>query len=288
VRAIIHVNNAAHQREHAAWVRSGLERHGAKVSFAPWNAVGWERRQPPDLVVIWGWKQRHVITACQQRGIPIVVMERAHLQPRMEWTSCGLNGLGNRGTYAACNDGGARWRQHFDHLMQPWRNPSDPPRDCALICGQVAGDASLWGCDFHAWAQSATDKLRAAGMEVVYRPHPLSVRLQRDLWRPAHARFSTAPLADDLAGAALVVTYNSTVGVETVLAGVPTVTFDQGAMAWDVTTHDLDAVPVRPDRTEWAHRLAWTGFLPKEIEDGTMWEHLKEAMPCATADSTAA
>jgi hypothetical protein len=270
MRAIIHVNNAAHQREHAAWMRKGLERHGASVSFAPWNVVGWERRQPPDLVVIWGWKQRIVINACQQRGIPVLVMERAHMPPRMQWTSCGLNGLGNRGSYARADDAGARWRKHFGHLERPWVDHGG----YALLCGQVLGDASLWGCDFRKWAQDRTDELRARGFNVLYRAHPLSLR-SGDWWKPQHATLSRRQLADDLADAQLVVAYNSTVGVETVLAGVPTVTFDEGAMAWPVTTHNLDEALIRPDRTQWAHALAWTSWRPEEIADGTVWEHLR-------------
>jgi hypothetical protein len=92
-----------------------------------------------------------------------------------------------------------------------------------------------------------------------------------------------APLAEDLTGAAQVVTYNSTAGVETVLAGVPTVATDQGAMAWPMCTHLVDAKPLRPDRTEWMHKLAWTGFRPREIESGFMWAHLKEALKCDMA-----
>lgn len=274
MKAVVHLNNSAHQQQHAAWVTAGLKRHGLTVRPAAWNVP-----TDGDLVVVWGWKQERVIKPARQRNVPILVMERGHLPPRMEWTSCGLNGLGNRATYAKVDDGGARWRQHFGHLEQPWSD-----RDgYALVCGQVRGDASLWGCDFHAWAQGATDKLRASGRAVVYRPHPLSVRLQNDRWCPRGAKFSTAPLAQDLAGAAKVITYNSTAGVETVLAGVPTVTCDAGAMAWPVTTHGLDAGVIRPDRTAWMHALAWTNYLPAEIESGFMWEHLKEAMSCATA-----
>jgi hypothetical protein len=206
-------------------------------------------------------------------------MERAHLPPRMEWTSCGFNGLGNRGTYAKVEDGGARWRQHFGHLEQPWTD-----RDgYTLICGQVAGDAAICGCDFRKWAQAAADTALAAGRDVVYRPHPFAYKHQHDRWHPKGSRFSVAPLAEDLAGACQVVTYNSTAGVETVLAGVPTVATDQGAMAWPMATHAVSDALARPDRTAWMQGLAWTGFKPREIESGFMWEHLKGSLQCAMA-----
>jgi hypothetical protein len=206
-------------------------------------------------------------------------MERAHLPPRMEWTSCGLGGLGNRGAYAKVEDGGARWREHFVHLEKPWSD-----RDgYTLICGQVAGDAAIWGCDFRKWAQAAADAAAGQGRDVVYRPHPFAYKHQHDRWHPKGSRFSAAPLIEDLAGACQVVTYNSTAGVETVLAGVPTVATDQGAMAWPMCTHAVSDALERPDRTQWTHRLAWTGFLPDEIESGFMWEHLKGSLQCAMA-----
>jgi hypothetical protein len=197
----------------------------------------------------------------------------------MEWTSCGLNGLGNRGTYAKCEDGGVRWRHHFGHLEQPWTD-----RDgYTLICGQCAGDAALWGCNFRKWAQDACDVALSVGRQVVYRPHPFAYKMQGDRWHPKGARFSVALLDDDLAGAAQVVTYNSTAGVETVLAGVPTVATDEGAMAWPMCTHLVDAKPLRPDRTAWMHGIAWTGFLPAELESGFMWEHLQRTLECAAS-----
>jgi hypothetical protein len=275
LKVIVHINNAAHQQQHGAWVMEGFRRHGLDVRAAAWNAPA-----SGDLFVIWGWKQRRVIDAAKRCGTPILVMERAHLPPRMEWTSCGLSGLGNRATYAKIDDGGARWREHFGHLERPW---TDRPAGYTLICGQVAGDAAIWGCDFRKWAQAASDAAAGQGRDVVYRPHPFAFKHQNDRWHPKGSRFSVAPLVEDLAGACQVVTYNSTAGVETVLAGVPTVVTDQGGMAWPMATHEVEAPLIRPDRTAWTHGLAWTGFKPHEIESGFMWDHLKGSMPCAMA-----
>lgn len=66
------------------------------------------------------------------------------------------------------------------------------------------------------------------------------------------------------------VTLNSSVAVSTVLAGIPTVTMDEGAMAWDVTSHDPGVI-VTPDRTEWLHWLAWTQWSYDEIREGVPW-----------------
>jgi hypothetical protein len=66
------------------------------------------------------------------------------------------------------------------------------------------------------------------------------------------------------------VTLNSSVAVATVLAGIPTATLDEGAMAWEVTSHTPDTIAT-PDRTEWLHWLAWTQWTHDEIREGLPW-----------------
>ena len=55
---------------------------------------------------------------------------------------------------------------------------------------------------------------------------------------PAGTNPTALPGATDWADCGLAITLNSSVGVDAVLAGVPTVTMDEGAMAWDVTSHE--------------------------------------------------
>jgi hypothetical protein len=79
-------------------------------------------------------------------------------------------------------------------------------------------------------------------------------------------------LEADLSGAAIVVTWNSNSGLDAVINGVPTVTMDKGAMAWDVTGHSLGEVPPTPDRTAWCHALAWKQWSKGEMVSGECWE----------------
>lgn len=261
MKAVLHVNNAAHQKQHVAWMVEGFNRHGITSIIAEYDVPA-----KGDFAVIWGWKQRAVIERCENFGMPILVMERGHLQPRMEFTSLGWDGLAGRAKYPSPDVCGGRWERHWG-AFEPWRAEGS----YALVIGQVRGDASLYGVSFEAWAQSVTDQLILDGHTVRYRPHPLMVR-HKELWRPKGAEFSTRSLEDDLSGASVCVTYNSTTGVEAVLAGVPTVTFDRGAMAWPVTTHDLECLPVTPDRAEWVERLACCQWNEDEIRSGEAWE----------------
>jgi hypothetical protein len=66
------------------------------------------------------------------------------------------------------------------------------------------------------------------------------------------------------------VTLNSSVAVDAVLSGIPAVTMDEAAMAWDVTSHSPEDV-VTPARDEWLHWLAWTQWTHDEIRSGVPW-----------------
>lgn len=268
MKAIIHVNHAEHQRTHGAAMKAGLEAHGIAVDFAPFDQPG-----PCDIAVVWGYRQQNVIAHAPR----LLVMERGHLPDRMVYTSCGWGGLCGRATYPAPIDGGARWAAHFASLMKPWKGEGDGAN--VLVCGQVTGDASLYGLreGFEAWAMRACEEARAAyGIEIVYRPHPLMVR-RGETWHPEGTRLSTGPLDGDLADARACITYNSTAGVEAVLAGVPTVAMDIGSMATPVASKKI-GVDVRPDRLSWAHALAWTSWTMDEIADGTAWEALETCL----------
>lgn len=270
MKAAIVVNNASHQAQHAGWIKEGLEKHGWACDLVRSG----HKVQRYDMVVSWSIKHRSVWEWQKREGGPALIMERAALQPRDQWTGCGFNGLAGKAIYPRSTDGGDRWRRNFGHLEKPWRAGGD----YALLCGQCVGDAALWGCDFRRWAQTQANDLKARGWDVRYRPHPFAYK-HGDRWCPNGATLSLRPYGADLAGAALVVTYNSTAGVEAVLDGVPTVAMDNGAMAWAVTTHNLDDAPIRPDRSPWAHDLAWSCWLPGELRNGDAWDVLKTVVP---------
>lgn len=69
------------------------------------------------------------------------------------------------------------------------------------------------------------------GLPVRFRPHPMEQR-RRGFLRQVHGcETDRGPLADSLAGATVVVTWNSNTGVDALLAGKPTVAMGEGSMA---------------------------------------------------------
>jgi hypothetical protein len=244
----------------------GLKRHGHEPNLL---RVG--QAAPCDLAVVWGVKRRREFLS----GRRCLVLERGYVGDRMKtWTSAGFDGLNGLADFRnkPCPDAGERWNQHFASEMKPWREGGGK---YVLIMGQVHGDASLRGMRFALWARELAQKLQHKGHHVAFRPHPL---FKMDLGlRPLKQLDPRAPMAEALAEAKWVVTFNSNAGVLSVLEGIPTVTLDLkgGSMAHAVTGHVAWDRPPTPDRTEWANRLAWTQWRAEELASGAAWEHLK-------------
>ena len=267
MKALITANHATHQRTHAAWIKAGLERHGIACDMAAydeWRAC--------DLAVIWGWRQHHVIASARAAGVPVLVMERGYLGDRFQWTSIGFNGLNGRATFPRSDDSGARFAKYFTLGIDRGH------ADYILLAGQVAGDQSIDGVDIDRWYAETVKGLSWASMPVAFRPHPI----HRERYGPQMvpgAEVLGGTLKEALHGAAWVVTYNSNMGVDAAIAGVPVVACDQGSMAWPVAGHAADDLPEPlDDREPWAADLAWAQWLPHEIETGAAWDALKPVM----------
>lgn len=242
-------------------MKRGLERHGHTVEIS-------QTVSNADVHVFWGLRRRWGKQALRE-GRPSLVVERAYLGDRFNWAAIGWDGLNGRADFCNADVSGDRWDKHWADYMRPWQ---PKPGGYALVIGQVPGDAALRGLNMQQWVYDAVAHARRYYEHVYFRPHPKARRLQRIAGIPT----MEGELADALAGAAVVVTYNSNTGVDAVMAGIPATSADVGAMAWDVTTRGLSEPLFTGDRTRWAHRMAYTQWLPAEIERGEPWEHLRQ------------
>jgi len=246
---------------------SGIDAAGDHVTVT----MG-ESPQNCDAAVVWGVNQRALRGAYERRGTPVLVMERGFVGDRLHWTSLGWDGLNGRATWAPTPCPPDRWYRDHAGLMQPWRGPSDGD---VLVVGQVPRDNSLEGADVMGWCQRVAAAV-PAGRGVRYRPHP----------SPRAPQYSPIPgvmvdrgeLATSLRDVGYVVTYSSNTAVESVLAGVPTMTVSPMSMAYDVTAHDLDALwsADEPPRQAWAHWIAYCQWTPDELSNGTAWSETRQ------------
>jgi len=220
-----------------------------------------------DLYVCWSAKHGTIFKRCDQLGIPWIVVERAYLGDRFLWTSMGYGGLKRDANY--CNEDVAadRWEEYWRDKVRPWKEGGD----YALVAGQVKRDSAVKDVDIEVFYRGIIKKARQHYDKVLFKPHP-KAKETSDYGADGKLQ---CPLEYALKGAEAVICYNSNISVNAVMAGVPTVVFDGQSMAWEVTSHDLDKPLYRSDRDDWGRRIAYTQWLPEEIEVGQAWEHLK-------------
>jgi hypothetical protein len=263
------VQQARHQEWWSNAFAEGLRKHG-------WNTQITRSPARCDLLVLWG--TRNVASIRHQTQFyqgEVCILERGYVGDRKEWTSVSFGGgLNNKGIFRGPFHDGSRWREHFSHLMQPWR---EVPGGYALILGQVPSDMSVKDVNLPAFYAKAAAAFRAKGFVVKFRPHPVYPRAGCE-----GVESIGGDLASALSQAAVAISWNSNSSVDAVLAGVPSVTMDKGAMAWTVSGHALEFPPT-PDRTEWAHWLAWTQYTEAEMKSGFAWEMIQEGKSCEQA-----
>lgn len=146
-----------------------------------------------------------------------------------------------------------------------------------LVAMQKPGDAAHgMGVDrLHKWAKDTVAYVKAVtGKPVTIRPHPMhDGGIPADVWGADRLSMPHEEALDDaLRVAAGVVTYNSTVGWDAIIAGVPVVALaSAGQCAYArYTTTLADLKPLAPKaRTEALARVASTQWTLNELRDGS-------------------
>lgn len=174
-----------------------------------------------------------------------LLVDRCSFGDTDKFVSLAWNGHGRRANHKVPDTiDASRW-ERIGVDLAPWRSGGSR----VLLCGQI----DTWSPHY-----ARPEEWYATVKATHFRPHPAGY---------AEAPYPIERKFDDCG---LAVTLNSSVGVQCVLDGIPTITMDEGAMAWDVTGHSLDDVR-RPDREPWTHVLAWTQWSDDEIREGKLW-----------------
>jgi hypothetical protein len=152
--------------------------------------------------------------------------------------------------------------ERWDRLGLPLAPPKPPPIGPAriLVLGQVANDAQhgLNSAELEEWARQKVAEIRQNSEHTYaiedWRPHPQN----EDGPRP------TTSLQDDLSKADLVVTYNSTAGLEALRQGIPVICSN------NCVYHSLagEECPSIKSRLVLFRRMAYAQWTLKEIING--------------------
>lgn len=243
----------AHQKEPAQRVVKGLQRHGIKI-LEPFKQA--------DIAIVWGVRRPLLM----RHGQHALVMERAYLGDRHLWCALGWNGL--NGFAKFCNDDvpDDRWNVYWRSDLRD----DDGKGHEMLIIGQVMGDASLQGADINGWCLQVAKELGKQGIPWSYRPHPRAVEKKQVAPLPCDTR----SLDEAFMTARKVITYSSNVGVLAAMAGKQVTAETDMSMVRKIAGKGWRDDSPLGDRKEWGRKIAYTQWLPDEIENGDFWPTL--------------
>lgn len=188
-----------------------------------------------DLAIQSGFQISPAMEHAMDRGIPIIILENpcwGKDEGTYTWAYNGLNGLG----WVPPTPRTPRDKPALEDWMD-WSTGE------TTVFGQVENDKSLRGEDIFRWV----DKVRRVLPQASYREHP--VMLDQRIWQESYE--------ECLERTTLAVTLSSTVGAQTVIRGIPTIAMHTGSLAYEVSTHNLQDVPITPPREEWLHALSY-------------------------------
>jgi hypothetical protein len=252
--------NAPHQLLWGRAFGQGLVKHGIEPNYYS----GGNHPHGHDVVVFWSARRRQLIANQKAARRHYIILERGYFGNREAMTSAGWNGLNGRADFRNAGMPADRWKKHGLPIAE-WGKG-----EYALILGQVPGDMSHAHANIDAWYSRMVEEWGAL-MPVRFRHHPGGE------WTGVRNHSVTVlrnSLEEALANAAIAVTFNSTAGVNSLLAGVPVYAEDEGSMVYKVASHTVGQI-MYPNRQQWAHDLAYCQWTVDEMASGETWEHLK-------------
>jgi len=243
VGVLIHAGSVDWHQPFAEKMRRGLKTIGIDAGITA------SRSRESDVAILLGttmWR------AVEGTGTYLLV-DRCSFGDTNHWVSLVWNGHGRRGNHKVPRELGNRW-ETIGVPVAEWRTGSK-----IVLCGQHQPYSPAY-MDLREWYSAVPNATH-------FRPHPVS---DNPTGLPSYRGWLDV---------GLVITLNSSVAIDSVLLGIPTVTMDGGAMAWDVTGHRPDEI-ITPDRTDWLRWLAWTQWHHDEINAGHPIKHLFEDVQC--------
>lgn len=228
--------------------------------------------EPFDLVVVRGMRGRSTAVVDAYKDIPVLVLDAGYLKRDDGYCQIGLRALNQLPGFECPAD-------RFEALGLNIAKTGGNPDGYTLVCGQIANDAAH-GMDAHTHRTWLREQM-AAYENAVYRPHP-----RGGIAIPGFVGDSRV-IDDALAGARLVVTYNSGTGHEALLAGVPVIA--HGPAAYDSLVGER--LPSTEERLAYFNRLAYAQWTMDEIRTARCFDfvlnHLIPDVPIEAVEESA-
>ena len=235
-----------------------------------------------DYIVIHGWKKvyhpgqyREYLIDTHNNLDTTIVLENCYLYANPDKrsnTSIGIGGFNGTGKYNNDNSPSDR----FDMLGIEIKQYDWIKNDKILLVGQSLHDAHLYRVDFQKWISDIYSELRLyTDRPIYFRPHPKHLGNKNSIQLPEGCKVSdhTIKIYDELKSCYAVVSYNSNVGMECILAGIPIFSFNEFSSAYRLSYHDLSQIENlsnynEQDRLQWLYNLAYSQWTLDEMKRG--------------------
>ena len=235
--------------------------------------------EPSDIAVVFGVLKK-AVPFSRYRGAVIanqkanhkhtIVLETGYIKrgdAEDSYYAAGFDGLNGRANFRNADMPYDRWIK-LNVGLQEWRTEGDH----IVVCGQVPWDASVDQSNHYEWIEDTVSRIKnMSERKIVFRPHPKAP----DYYIHG-VEYSRKPILEDFKNAWAVVTFNSNAAVEAAIEGIPVFVEDQGSMAFPIANRNLIYLddPEIPDRTQWAHNIAYAQWTLDEMRAGETWRHL--------------
>lgn len=224
-----------------------------------------------DLVISNGFRS-HIVPISKEmkrvRGADTIVydlgyMHRSSSDDFTGYYQVGLNRIGWVPSFECPSD-------RFDNLGIEVKATTDSGSDKVLICAQKFKDAqhNLDEAQMRSLMKRLCREYSEKGYHVIFRSHPKSP------FEIDGVESSSLSMQEELERVRLLVTYNSTSGVEAILAGVPAVCLDPNAHWYEVSSKETGGsrdeltMPSEEEVRAYLHRLAYSQWTIDEIAEG--------------------
>lgn len=168
-----------------------------------------------------------------------------------------------------------RWNKFFEEThgpLKPWLGNKEaqnvlilPP---SLATQYLFPDSTEWLNKTIRLIKRNTDR------PFVVREKPLQPLLNTNNDVIDIVKHDNKPLDEDLDNAYCLITYNSAVAVQSIIRGIPTISYRTGCanhMSFNITEIDN---PPEPPRQAWLNQLVYHQFTTAEMIDGSVWQML--------------
>jgi hypothetical protein len=159
-------------------------------------------------------------------------------------------------------------------------------------------DASLKGSQrlrpkkYFAWLDGVIQELKnETNRKIIIRPHPGSLNVEEELELIEKFKmkkentnvifdYQKKNLFEVLDDAFVTITYNSGSAIDSLMYGIPNVTYDSGSHAYNITPHNCKNIeniqfPEKDKFMQWLYNLSYVDWTIDEMREGLPWLHLK-------------